>query len=65
MDDTNRSDYDDPLNHVQLQLLNRYRTGAVDEHGIVDAQIVEAIHLTINGIATGLRKRINLPRALA
>ncbi len=45
----NRFAYLDPLNHVQLQLLKRYRTGSVDDH------IIEGIHLTINGIATGLR----------
>lgn len=44
----NRFAYLDPLNHVQL-LLKRYRTGSFDDH------IIEGIHLTIDGIATGLR----------
>ena len=38
-----------PLNHVQLELLKRYRSGNTDE------RVVRAIHLTINGIAAGLR----------
>jgi phosphoenolpyruvate carboxylase len=44
-----RSPYIDPLNHVQLELLKRHRAGDTDE------RIVNAIHLTINGIAAGLR----------
>ncbi len=44
-----RFPYIDPLNHVQLELLKRYRTGDTDE------RVVQAIHLTINGIAAGLR----------
>ena len=51
----NRFAYIDPLNHVQLQLLKRYRTAAAENPERVDEQIVECIHLTINGIATGLR----------
>jgi phosphoenolpyruvate carboxylase len=34
---------------VQLELLKRYRAGDTDE------RVVQAIHLTINGIAAGLR----------
>jgi len=34
---------------VQLELLKRYRSGNTDE------RVVRAIHLTINGIAAGLR----------
>ena len=45
----NRFPYIDPLNHVQLELLKRYRAGDTDE------RVVQAIHLTINGIAAGLR----------
>ncbi len=44
-----RCPYIDPLNHVQLELLKRYRAGDTDE------RVVQAIHLTINGIAAGLR----------
>ena len=39
----------DPLNHVQLELLKRHRAGDTDE------RVIQAIHLTINGIAAGLR----------
>jgi phosphoenolpyruvate carboxylase len=45
----NRFPYIDPLNHVQLELLKRYRAGDVDE------RVVQGVHLTINGIAAGLR----------
>ena len=45
----NRFPYIDPLNHVQLELLRRYRAGDTDE------KVVQGIHLTINGVAAGLR----------
>jgi phosphoenolpyruvate carboxylase len=45
----NRFPYLDPLNHVQIELLRRHRAGDTDE------RVVNGIHLTINGIATGLR----------
>jgi phosphoenolpyruvate carboxylase len=45
----NRFPYLDPLNHMQIELLKRYRTGDTDEG------VVQGIHLTINGIAAGLR----------
>jgi phosphoenolpyruvate carboxylase len=45
----NRFAYLDPLNHVQVELLRRYRSGDHDE------RTVRAIHLTINGIAAALR----------
>jgi len=45
----NRFPYLDPLNHVQIELLKRYRAGDADP------RIVQGIHLTINGIAAGLR----------
>jgi len=44
-----RTPYIDPLNHLQVALLERHRAGDNDE------QVKRAIHLTINGIATGLR----------
>jgi phosphoenolpyruvate carboxylase len=44
-----RFPYLDPLNHVQVELLRRYREGARDE------QTTRGIHLSINGIAAGLR----------
>jgi phosphoenolpyruvate carboxylase len=45
----NRFPYLDPLNHVQIELLKRHRASDTDE------RVVQAIHLTINGIAAGLR----------
>lgn len=45
----NRFPYLDPLNHMQLELLKRYRAGKADE------ELVRGIHLTINGIAAGPR----------
>jgi phosphoenolpyruvate carboxylase len=45
----NRFPYLDPLNHMQIELLKRYRAGDTDE------DVVTGIHLTINGIAAGLR----------
>ena len=45
----NRSPYIDPLNHLQVELLRRYRAGDTNE------RTRRAILLTINGIAAGLR----------
>ena len=45
----NRFPYIAPLNHVQVELLNRYRNGERDE------RIQRGIHLTINGVTAGLR----------
>jgi len=45
----NRSPYIDPLNHLQVELLKRYRAGETDE------KTRRAILLTLNGIAAGLR----------
>ena len=45
----NRFPYLDPLNHLQIELLRRYRAGEADERD------KRCIHLTINGIAAGLR----------
>ncbi len=45
----NRFPYLDPLNHLQVELLRRFRNGQVDERS------KRAIHLTINGLAAGLR----------
>ncbi|UCV26948.1 phosphoenolpyruvate carboxylase [Ferribacterium limneticum] len=44
-----RSPYMDPLNHLQVELLKRHRAGDTDE------RLARGIHLTINGIASGLR----------
>ncbi len=46
---TTRTPYIDPLNHLQVSLLHRHRAGDDDE------KVKRAIHLTINGIAAGLR----------
>jgi len=45
----NRFPYLDPLNHLQVELLRRYRSGETDE------RTKRGIHLTINGLAAGLR----------
>jgi phosphoenolpyruvate carboxylase len=45
----NRFPYLDPLNHLQVELLRRYRSGQTDE------RTKRGIHLTINGLAAGLR----------
>jgi len=44
-----RTPYIDPLNHLQVALLQRHRAGEDD------VQLKRAIHISINGIATGLR----------
>ncbi len=44
-----RIPYIDPLNHLQVSLLRRHRAGETDE------LVKRAIHLTINGVAAGLR----------
>jgi phosphoenolpyruvate carboxylase len=45
----NRFPYLDPLNHLQVELLRRHRAGTTDE------RVRRGIHLTINGVAAGLR----------
>jgi phosphoenolpyruvate carboxylase len=45
----NRSPYIDPLNHLQVELLRRYRAGETHD------RLKRAILLTINGVAAGLR----------
>jgi len=45
----NRFAYLDPLNHLQVELLRRHRAGNTDD------RIRRGIHLSINGIAAGLR----------
>jgi phosphoenolpyruvate carboxylase len=48
----NRFAYLDPLNHLQVELISRYRKGDADS---TDERIKRGIHLSINGIAAGLR----------
>jgi len=45
----NRFPYLDPLNHLQVELIKRHRTGETN------VRLRRGIHLTINGIAAGLR----------
>lgn len=45
----NRFPYLDPLNHVQVELLQAHRAQSTDE------QVLRGIQLTINGISAGLR----------
>jgi phosphoenolpyruvate carboxylase len=45
----NRFPYLDPLNHLQLELLKRYRAGGNED------RVKSGIHLSINGLAAGLR----------
>ncbi len=44
-----RAPYMDPLNHLQVELLKRFRAGDTNP------RLVTGIHITINGIASGLR----------
>jgi phosphoenolpyruvate carboxylase len=44
-----RFPYLDPLNHLQLELLRRHRAGDAEE------RVKRGIHLSINGLAAGLR----------
>ena len=48
-----RFPYLDPLNHLQVELLRRYRERRETEAGLERVQ--RGIHLSINGIAAGLR----------
>jgi len=49
----NRFPYMDPLNHLQIELLRRHRAGNSTE--AVGERIRRGIHMSINGIAAGLR----------
>jgi phosphoenolpyruvate carboxylase len=48
----NRFPYLDPLNHIQIELLKRHRAGRGADG---DERVKRGIHLTINGVAAGLR----------
>ena len=48
-----RFPYLDPLNHLQVELMRRYR--AQRETGEVHARVQRGIHMSINGVAAGLR----------
>jgi len=45
----NRFPYLDPLNHLQVELLKRHRAGATND------RVRRGIHISINGLAAGLR----------
>ena len=44
-----RFPYIDPLHHLQVELVRRYRAGQIDQ------RVQTGIHISINGIAAGLR----------
>ncbi|SEA33764.1 phosphoenolpyruvate carboxylase [Variovorax sp. YR216] len=44
-----RFPYIDPLHHLQVELMRRYRAGQIDE------RLRSGIHMSINGVAAGLR----------
>ncbi|MEP6770971.1 MAG: phosphoenolpyruvate carboxylase, partial [Polaromonas sp.] len=44
-----RFPYIDPLHHLQVELVRRYRAGQADQ------RVQTGIHISINGIAAGLR----------
>ena len=44
-----RFPYIDPLHHLQVELVRRYRAGQIDD------RVRRGIHISINGIAAGLR----------
>ncbi|MDE2372525.1 MAG: phosphoenolpyruvate carboxylase, partial [Burkholderiales bacterium] len=48
-----RFPYLDPLNHLQVELMRRYRHHREGQPGVDRVQ--RGIHLSINGIAAGLR----------
>ncbi len=51
----NRFPYMDSLNHLQVELLRRYREAQASGAGVDDERRRRGIHITINGIAAGLR----------
>jgi len=48
----NRFPYLDPINHLQVELMQKYRAQPEDEQ---DEKILRGLQLTINGISAGLR----------
>lgn len=48
-----RFPYIDPLHHLQVELVRRYRAG--ENHADRDDRVRRGIHISINGIAAGLR----------
>ncbi|MCS0590009.1 phosphoenolpyruvate carboxylase [Massilia norwichensis] len=50
----NRFAYLDPLNHLQVELIQRHRALSKDPAN-VDSRVHRGIHMSINGVAAGLR----------
>jgi len=48
-----RFPYIDPLHHLQVELVRRYRADENRAH--TDDKVRRGIHISINGIAAGLR----------
>jgi phosphoenolpyruvate carboxylase len=48
-----RFPYLDPLNHLQVELMRRYRKSQPDDPGL--ERMKRGIHISINGVAAGLR----------
>ncbi len=48
-----RFPYLDPLNHLQVELMRRYRKSQPDDPGL--ERLKRGIHISINGVAAGLR----------
>ncbi len=50
---TRRFPYLDPLNHLQVELMRRYRAGGIEAP--LQERVRNGIHISINGLAAGLR----------
>jgi phosphoenolpyruvate carboxylase len=48
-----RFPYVDPLNHLQVELMRRYRARNANEP--INERVRRGIHISINGVAAGLR----------
>jgi phosphoenolpyruvate carboxylase len=49
-----RFSYIDPLNHLQVELMRRYRSSAPGDDAAME-RVKRGIHISINGVAAGLR----------
>ena len=49
-----RFSYIDPLNHLQVELMRRYRSSAPGDAAAME-RVKRGIHISINGVAAGLR----------
>ena len=52
---SNRFAYLDPLNHLQVELIKRHRALVEQDVSTLDERVHRGIHLSINGVAAGLR----------